>query len=112
MIPQYVKDKEKGYIVESDLSENDCIKFSNGTMIYYNPGIYVDKGTNKYTFNFPIAFKNIPTVLLTNKYSYVRDVIWSIGNVKKSSVDLYPRQNNNTPTETVSVSLIAIGKWK
>ena len=114
MIPQYAKNKNKGYIVESDSNDNgNWIKWSDGTMIYCNSGIYVESGIDKYTFNFPVTFANVPTILLTNRYSYTKNIIWSIGNMKNASVDLYPIQNNNsTPSVKVSASLIAIGKWK
>lgn len=109
------KDNNKYYtgIVESGSNSNgNYIKFSDGTMICHNVGIYIEKEINKYTFNFPIAFKNVPTVLLTNRYSYAKNITWSIGNVKETSVDLYPLQNNSTPNVIVSTSLIAIGKWR
>ena len=37
MIPQYIKNKNKGYIVESGSNSNGSyIKFSDGTMICFN----------------------------------------------------------------------------
>ena len=81
MIPQYTKNKNKGYIVESGSNNNGSyIKFSDGTMICY-------KITDAITMNI--------------------DVVW--GSLYEGSVDIGQFPANFIETPAISVSPFGSG---
>lgn len=123
MIPQYTKNKNKGYIIESGSNDNGSyIKFSDGTMICYKVtdvikmnidvawgSLYegsVDMG------QFPISFVETPAISIVSFGSGM--LIEQAGaNATYSSWGLV---TGVRPTAVQNVSarffMIAIGKWK
>lgn len=123
MIPQYIKNKNKGYIVESGSNANGSyIKFSDGTMICYRVtdviamnidvawgSLYegsVDMG------QFPISFVETPAISIVPFGSGM--LVEQVGaNATNSSWGLVTAVR---PTAVQNVSarfyMTAIGKWK
>lgn len=116
MIPQYAKNKEKGYIVESGSNENgNYIKFNDGTMICKGD-FTIPENTSMYYLDFPIQFiSNKYEISLTNIFFNSPDIIYSIGNNEENRISIYPRSisgESTTPNCTTKGKYIAIGKWK
>ncbi len=123
MIPQYSKNKNKGYIVESGSNNNGSyIKFSDGTMICY-------KITDVITMNIDVAWGSLyegsvdigqfPAIFIETPAISVSPfgsgmlVEQAGANATKSSWGLVTAVR---PTAVQNVQarfyLIAIGKWK
>lgn len=104
---------KQAYIVESGENANGgWIKYSNGIMICYKQPIVCEANKTSANIIFPVQFVNEATILLTNRYSNAKNIMWSYGNINNKGFDAFPIQNNLMPTVETKVSYIAIGKWK
>lgn len=123
MIPQYVKYKEKGYIIESGSNENgNFIKFSDGTMICYKTTNEIDMNiTTEWGSlyegqtslgNLPAEFIETPTISVT---PFGSGMLIEQGGYNASKTS-WGNVTCVRPTSVENVKarfyLIAIGKWK
>lgn len=123
MIPQYVKDKEKGYIVESGSNENgNFIKFSDGTMICRKTTNEIDMNITTAwgsvyegsvsLGNFPAEFTETPTISVTPSGSGM--LIEQGGAIASKTSWGIVTCVRPTSVENVKARfyLIAVGRWK
>lgn len=131
MIPQWVKNKNKGYIVESGSNANgEYIKFSDGIMICKGKKKFIDvaitavwgnfytSGDNILVFDdFAQDFSEIPIVTVAPvSYDGSGGNFFVITNLNKSvskkNAGGFQVGRGTSSTQTVILSYIAIGKWK
>ena len=138
MIPQWTKNKNKGYIVESGSNENGYYtKFSNGDLICrrsttkdayktstsYNVTVQNIKiyRSNVFTWNYPVQFAQVPTlqVCVATGINGSRFCLGRLNGAPSASnvqVQLLALddfiENGIGYTNLEKVDLIAIGKWK
>lgn len=125
MIPQYTKNKNKGYIIESGSNSNGSyIKFSDGTMICFNEVVReinfqqngsVYTGTTNVKVSYPYEFIAPPKVIINtesvNDYYYC--CIYAIIRDQKSINGIsFLRATIDNNLVNIPFVYTAIGKWK
>ena len=92
------------------------IKFNDGTLICYTRLETTASGDTGGIFDswtFPVEFNDIPNVQATNLYYATPNIYNSVGITTKTTTDIYWRYaGSGTVTGTVSVNVMAIGRWK
>ena len=125
MIPQYAKNKNKGYIVESGSNNNGSyVKFSDGTMICRNSlrfyeiplttasGVFFN-GVVENQVVFPHAFIDIPEVIMNTIGSTDYHYCFISGAIKaKTGIPSITFSRTNSVQANIALNYIAIGKWK
>lgn len=124
MIPQYIQEKSKGYIVESGSNSNgNYIKFSDGTMICTKSVIVSTKIENQWgnlfessqldLGNFPVSFIEKPNLSVTKTIGRGSWLELVEGTTKSVIGNTYLVSAVSTNSNTnITIDIIAIGKWK
>ena len=100
------------------VSENNFIKFPDGTMICIGSFGVNGNGTSRgyLQVHFPAKFiDKLYSIAVTNIYSYKDSIVWNLSSVKEDGFIAYytcldgSSLNSN---QNASASYIAIGRWK
>ena len=92
-------------------SNGSWIKYPDGTLICSSSQIICEASKPYREATFPIQFREVNALTITNRYLNDPDIIWSYDSLKISGFRAYPRRNLATPSIATSFSYIAIGKW-
>ena len=115
MMPSFVKNKNKGYIVESGSNQKgQYVKFSNGLAICKG-SFNITENTSEMQINFPINFVNTGySVTVTSTYAYSKKIFFAVVASNKESFKVFPTliDTNTVPTMKGSGYYIAMGNWK
>lgn len=84
-------------------------KFAGGLMICARSAA---TASGSVTVEYAEKFVEMPTVSVTNVYSYSDAVVWSTIASNTSSVTLYAFNIRGTPVSSYSAYVVAIGRWK
>lgn len=124
MIPQYIKNKEKGYIIESGSNFNgNYIKFSDGTMICRKSVVVSTKIEKQWGAlfessqldlgNFPVSFIEKPNLSINKtigKGSWL-ELVEGTTELAIGFTYLASAVSSDSNID-VTIDIIAIGKWK
>ena len=84
-------------------------KFAGGLMICTRDAATASASV---TVEYAEKFVEAPYICVTNRYSYMPDIVWSVGASDTSSVTLYVFKIRDTPASAYSAYVVAIGRWK
>lgn len=92
-------------------SENDFIKFPDGTMICWFD-VYLEAGTELKECSFPEPFISAPRCFAFHEYVHQKYGFATTGAVTNVSVIVYSKDETEGFRLKRNVSVIAIGRWK
>lgn len=84
-------------------------KFAGGLMICTRD---VTTASDSVTVKYAEEFVEMPSIYVTNRYSYSNAIVWSVGASDTSGVTLYAFNIRGAPVSAYSAYVVAIGRWK
>ena len=109
-----LNEKVAGIIETITNANGTAIKFADGTMICRG-GFSVPANTSEKEVNLPASFIDVNfTVIVTNKYAFTNNTLFSINIIKKEAFNAFPYRvgEGGRPSAQTDGLYIAIGRWK